>query len=142
MRLKASVFPARTALHKRRFNSGTAIDIQSETKGTDGNTWYQISINGVSGYIRADFVEGGGNNAAAAASSDSQHGSGDHEDDKQHQHHVHERRDVDFRQKTLSVQLHGYSPRLFIHGSSNWARFKNSLAKHSISVCKIGRAHV
>ena len=51
-------------------NSGTAIDIQSETKGTDGNTWYQISINGVSGYIRADFVEGGGNNAAAAVSSD------------------------------------------------------------------------
>ena len=63
-------------------NSGTSIDVQSETKGTDGSTWYQVSINGVSGYIKANFVSGGGANAAASNSASSASSTSDYKERK------------------------------------------------------------
>ena len=38
-------------------NAGDKVDVYSEEQGSDGNTWYKISINNVSGYVRADTVE-------------------------------------------------------------------------------------
>ncbi len=36
--------------------AGTAVTVTSETKGSDGYTWYQISYSGGSGYVRYDYV--------------------------------------------------------------------------------------
>ena len=33
------------------------VTITDEKKGSDGNTWYQISVSGSTGYIRADLVK-------------------------------------------------------------------------------------
>lgn len=38
-------------------NAGDKLDVYSEEQGSDGNKWYKISINNVSGYVRADTVE-------------------------------------------------------------------------------------
>lgn len=44
---------------------GTSLEILGEKKDAGGATWYQISVNGGTGYIRSDLVE-----AEAATSSD------------------------------------------------------------------------
>lgn len=38
-------------------NAGDRLDVYSEEQGNDGQTWYKVSINNVSGYVRADTVE-------------------------------------------------------------------------------------
>lgn len=38
-------------------NAGDRLDVYSEEQGADGNTWYKVTINNVSGYVRADTVE-------------------------------------------------------------------------------------
>ena len=38
-------------------NAGDRLDVYSEEQGADGNTWYKVSINNVSGYVRSDTVE-------------------------------------------------------------------------------------
>lgn len=38
-------------------NAGDRLDVVSEEQGSDGNTWYKVSINNVSGYVRSDTVE-------------------------------------------------------------------------------------
>ena len=35
---------------------GDVVDIVGTVKGTDGKDWYQVSFNGLSGYIRSDLV--------------------------------------------------------------------------------------
>lgn len=35
---------------------GTAVTVIEETAGSDGYTWYQIQVSGMTGYIRSDFV--------------------------------------------------------------------------------------
>ena len=39
---------------------GTTFSVGEPTTGTDGKPWYQVSINGQSGYIRADLTESAG----------------------------------------------------------------------------------
>lgn len=49
-------------------NAGDKLDVVSEEQGSDGSTWYKVSINNVSGYVRSDTVEmapEGGTDAAA-----------------------------------------------------------------------------
>ncbi len=50
-------------------NAGDRLDVVSEEQGSDGNTWYKVSINNVSGYVRSDTVEkeAEGDGAPAAA---------------------------------------------------------------------------
>ena len=36
---------------------GTELTVESKTTGSDGNTWYKVSVNGSTGYIRADLVK-------------------------------------------------------------------------------------
>lgn len=36
--------------------NNTAVSILSQTTGSDGNVWYQISANGITGYVRSDLV--------------------------------------------------------------------------------------
>ena len=51
-------------------NAGDRLDVVSEEQGSDGNTWYKVSINNVSGYVRSDTVEKaaeGDESSAAAA---------------------------------------------------------------------------
>lgn len=57
-------------------NSGDQFDVQSEETGSDGKTWYQISVNNQTGYVRSDLVseasaESAGQQQTAAASSSS-----------------------------------------------------------------------
>lgn len=47
---------------------GTTFSVGEPTTGTDGKPWYQVSINGQSGYIRADLTESAGEGGAAADS--------------------------------------------------------------------------
>ncbi len=37
--------------------NNTQISILGQTTGSDGNTWYQISFSGGTGYVRSDFVQ-------------------------------------------------------------------------------------
>ncbi len=50
-------------------NAGDRLDVYSEEQGTDGNTWYKVSINNVSGYVRADTVEKAAEGDAALTAS-------------------------------------------------------------------------
>lgn len=36
--------------------SGTEVAISGEAIGADGNTWYQISVNGKTGFVRSDLI--------------------------------------------------------------------------------------
>lgn len=51
---------------------GASIEISGETKGSDGKVWYQVTVDGTSGYIRSDLVDvtdtstGGEGNAATS----------------------------------------------------------------------------
>lgn len=67
--------------------AGTALTVAGQTAGSDGQTWYQVTVNGATGYIRADLVnlsESGGQAASgeqshtetAATVTDSSHSSG------------------------------------------------------------------
>lgn len=47
-------------------NAGDKLDVVSEEQGSDGNTWYKVSINNVSGYVRSDTVEKAAEGDAAA----------------------------------------------------------------------------
>lgn len=38
-------------------NKGDRLDVYSEEQGADGQTWYKVSINNVSGYVRSDTVD-------------------------------------------------------------------------------------
>lgn len=38
-------------------NAGDKLDVYSEEQGADGKTWYKVSINNVSGYVRSDTVD-------------------------------------------------------------------------------------
>ena len=38
-------------------SEGTELTVESKTTGSDGNTWYKVSVNGSTGYIRADLVK-------------------------------------------------------------------------------------
>lgn len=49
-----------------QINANTAVEITGETTGDDGQIWYQVTVNGTSGYIRSDLVSKG---AAAASTS-------------------------------------------------------------------------
>lgn len=56
-------------------NAGDRLDVVSEEQGSDGNTWYKVSINNVSGYVRSDTVEKeaeGGTGANTAAETTAQ----------------------------------------------------------------------
>ena len=52
-------------------NAGDKLSVVSEEQGADGKTWYKVSINNVSGYVRSDTVtktdEGGGDAASLTA---------------------------------------------------------------------------
>ena len=37
-------------------NAGDSLSVVSEEAGSDGSTWYKVSINNISGYVRADTV--------------------------------------------------------------------------------------
>lgn len=37
--------------------SGTELTVTGEAAGADGKTWYQVSVNGKTGFIRSDLVE-------------------------------------------------------------------------------------
>lgn len=62
-----------------KLSQGTKVTIQSDTKGTDGLKWYQISCtyNGANkkGYVRADLlnVAGDTSNTTSSSSSTSKH---------------------------------------------------------------------
>ncbi len=38
-------------------NAGDSLNVVSEEKDSEGETWYKVSINNVSGYVRSDTVE-------------------------------------------------------------------------------------
>lgn len=40
-----------------KVNAGDKLDVVSEEKDSAGNTWYKVSINNVSGYVRSDTVQ-------------------------------------------------------------------------------------
>lgn len=50
-------------------NAGDKLDVYSEEQGSDGQTWYKVSINNVSGYVRADTVEKAAEGDAALTAS-------------------------------------------------------------------------
>ena len=56
-----------------KLSKGDKVTIQSDTKGTDGMKWYEISCTskGVSkkGYVRADLVTASGDTASTSSSS-------------------------------------------------------------------------
>ena len=47
-------------------NAGDSLDVVGEEQGSDGSTWYKVSINNVSGYVRADTVEAAPEGGAGA----------------------------------------------------------------------------
>lgn len=51
-------------------NAGDRLDVYSEEQGADGKTWYKVSINNVSGYVRSDTVEKASEGDAELTSSD------------------------------------------------------------------------
>ena len=52
-----------------RLNSGASIEIEGEEVDASNATWYKISVNGQTGYVRADLVNTtGGGNAATGTS--------------------------------------------------------------------------
>lgn len=51
-------------------NAGDRLDVVSEEKDGEGKTWYKVSINNVSGYVRSDTVEKESEADAAAASAE------------------------------------------------------------------------
>lgn len=52
-----------------RLNSGATIEIEGEEVDASNATWYKITVNGQSGYVRADLVNTtGGGNAATGTS--------------------------------------------------------------------------
>lgn len=36
---------------------GTTVEISGEAKGTDGKTWYKVTVKEISGYIRSDLID-------------------------------------------------------------------------------------
>lgn len=48
-------------------NAGDRLSVVSEEQGADGKTWYKVSINNVSGYVRSDTVNKEGEANAAAS---------------------------------------------------------------------------
>lgn len=48
-------------------NAGDRLEVVSEEQGSDGSTWYKVSINNVSGYVRSDTVEQAAEGDSAAA---------------------------------------------------------------------------
>ncbi len=52
---------------------GTTLSVLGETQGADNNTWYQVSVNGQTGYIRKDLtedVDGGSEASGTVAQTD------------------------------------------------------------------------
>lgn len=49
--------PSSTDAPVTNVKSGTEIAISGEAIGADGNVWYQVSVNGKTGFIRSDLVE-------------------------------------------------------------------------------------
>ena len=46
---------------------GTTFSVGEPTTGADGKPWYQVSVNGLNGYIRADLTESAGGGDASAS---------------------------------------------------------------------------
>ena len=36
---------------------GTTVEISGESKGTDGKTWYKVTVKDITGYIRSDLID-------------------------------------------------------------------------------------
>lgn len=52
---------------------GTTLTVEDETQGTDNNTWYQVTVNGKTGFIRSDLtesVDGGSESSGTVAQTD------------------------------------------------------------------------
>lgn len=47
--------------------AGTSVEITGETKGNDGKVWYQVTVNGISGYIRSDLIDASGSDSTGDA---------------------------------------------------------------------------
>ncbi len=43
-----------------RVASGATLSVTGETTGADGQVWYQVSVNGATGYVRSDLASAGG----------------------------------------------------------------------------------
>ena len=47
--------------------SGQKVTINSTIQGSDGKTWYQVTVNGMTGYIRSDLLRADGDNSNAGS---------------------------------------------------------------------------
>lgn len=55
--------------------SGQKVTINSTTQGSDGKTWYQVTVNGMTGYIRSDLLRADGDSSNTGSSTGGNAGS-------------------------------------------------------------------
>lgn len=67
--------PSTNAEKKATTTAGQAVAINGQTKGSDGNIWYQIAYGDVTGYIRSDLVQVSGGEAEAPVDEFTEEGS-------------------------------------------------------------------
>ena len=54
---------------------GTTVEISGESKGTDGKTWYKVSVNNINGYIRSDLIDVSGDSGTTDSGNNGNSGS-------------------------------------------------------------------